>query len=352
MAAVAAGAIAIVYVAYLLAGQVSGWGANSGGRQVVVYTSIDEMQARKVFSDFERETGIEVRPVFDTEAAKTTGLALRILAEKRRPRCDVFWNNELSRTIELARGGALDAYVSPSAVDIPAAYKDPAGKWAAFALRARVIVYNSERVQPADAPKGLHDLADPKWKGKVGIADPRFGTTATHAAALAQAWGRDKALEYFTELDSNGVRVYQGNSLVRDAAASGEILVGLTDTDDVLTGQAAGMKIGYVIPDDGDGAMGTLVIPNSVARVSGAPHPREAEALIDYLLSRGTEAKLAVPSEGWMPVRPAEVSSALVSQVSPVSPVSPAITAMKVDWDEVARLSGTFGAEVAGILIK
>jgi len=313
--------------------------------EVVVYTSVDEVQARQVLGDFERRTGIKVRPVYDTEAAKTTGLVMRIIAETSRPTADVYWSNELSRTIELASRGALGVYVSPAAADIPAQWKDANGRWASSSLRARVIVYNSELVSAADAPRTLEDLTGERWRNKVGIADPRFGTTASHAAALAAAWGKEKSLDYFRRLAANGARVYQGNSLVRDAAAAGEILAGLTDTDDVLVGQARGMKISMAVPDQGADGMGTLVMPNSVARIAGAPHPDEAAKLIDFLLSKDVERQYAKPEEGLIPVRVESAGSDAAKQLA-------AIKQMDVDWTAVSATAGPFSIEVASILVK
>ena len=60
---------------------------------------------------FTQETGIAVKAVYDSEAQKTTGLVTRIIAERGRPRADVFWNNEVAQTIVLKDKGALEAYV-------------------------------------------------------------------------------------------------------------------------------------------------------------------------------------------------------------------------------------------------
>ncbi|MEM8866586.1 MAG: hypothetical protein AAGF31_13675, partial [Planctomycetota bacterium] len=63
-------------------------------QEVVVYTALDEEFSKPIFDAFTRQTGIEVRARFDTESTKTVGLAEAIRAERDRPRCDLFWNNE------------------------------------------------------------------------------------------------------------------------------------------------------------------------------------------------------------------------------------------------------------------
>jgi len=83
-------------------------GCRKEAKEVVCYTAVDQEYAEQVFSAFEAETGIHVLPVYDTEAAKTTGLVNRLVAEKNAPACDVFWSNETTQMAVLAQQGILD----------------------------------------------------------------------------------------------------------------------------------------------------------------------------------------------------------------------------------------------------
>ena len=79
----------------------------------------------------------------------------------------------------------------------------------------------------------------------IAVANPLFGSTATHAAALAAQWGEDETMRFFEKLKTKGVRFVGGNSVVRDLVASGQIPMGLTDTDDAcvaILGDAAVMS--------------------------------------------------------------------------------------------------------------
>src|SRR5437867_734707 len=76
--------------------------------EVVVYTSQDREYAEPIFQEFTRRSGIKVNALYDSEAAKTVGLANRLLAEKSHPQSDVFWNNEELRTWQLAAKGVLE----------------------------------------------------------------------------------------------------------------------------------------------------------------------------------------------------------------------------------------------------
>lgn len=264
------------------------------GPEVIVYASIDELYARPLFEAFTKESGIRVRAVFDTEEAKTLGLVHRLLAERKRPQADVFWNGECARTILLKDEGLLEAYRPSSAEGIPARWRDPADTWTGFGARARVIVHRMK-----DPPRTLKALADPKWKGRVAMAHPAFGTTATHLFALAQVRGEAPVLDWLRALKANDVRIVGGNSHVRDLVARGECDLGLTDSDDVAIGQARGDAIELAHPE-GD----RVLIPNTAALIRGAPHAAEGRRFLDWLLRSETEQILAAGPSRQFPLRP------------------------------------------------
>ena len=263
----------------------------NAARTVTVYVSTDRVFSEPVLREYERRSGVTVNAVYDTEETKSTGLANRLLAEKPRPQADVFWSNEPVRTLVLKSRDVLASYRSPSAEGIPAALLDPDGYWAGFSARIRVIAYNTKTVALKDAPQSIFDLADPQWKGQVAMADPRFGSTSFHVAALYALAGDDKMDDFFRRLKANGVRIVEGNSVVRDLVARGEVKTGLTDTDDVNVAIENGQPVGMVLPDRE--GLGVPVMPNMVSLIAGAPHPEEARKLIDYLLSADVERQLA-----------------------------------------------------------
>jgi iron(III) transport system substrate-binding protein len=260
-------------------------------RAVTVYVSTDRVFSEPVLREYEKQTGVRVNAVYDTEETKSTGLANRLIAEKSRPQADVFWSNEPVRTLVLKSRGVLAAYRSPSAAGIPPALMDSDGYWTGFSARIRVIAYNTKLVKAEEAPQSVFDLADPKWRGQVAIADPRFGSTSFHVAALYAVAGDGKMDEFFRRLKANEVRVVGGNSVVRDLVARGEVKVGLTDTDDVNVAIEDGQPIAMVLPDAA--GLGVPVMPNMVSLIANAPHPQEGRRFIDYLLSPDVERQLA-----------------------------------------------------------
>ncbi len=303
-------------------------GCRPAGPEVVIYTAIDRNVAEPILERFERDRGIRVRAVYDVEAVKTSGLVARLLAESARPRCDVFWNNEPVQTYLLAERGVLAPYAPPSTADLPPqaaeAAAEAAARWTAVAVRARVIVYNTAHVPPDEVPRSIFDLADPKWRGKVAMADPQFGTTRTHLAALWAVLGPSRAQQLFQSLIDNGVRVVDGNAMVKNLVARADpsaspIYLGLTDTDDVLSGQADGEPIALVYPDQD--RFGTLVVPSLVSLVQGGPNPSSGRLLIDYLAGPEVERELVGGRAGFLPLRPDAVPETPPGQHLPPKPM-------------------------------
>ena len=277
-------------------------------KTIIVYTSVDQVYAEPVFRDFRNVTGIVVLPVYDVEAAKTTGLVNRLIAEKNRPQADVFWSGEFSQTLLLKNETVLAPYASPSAADIPEHFKDPDNYWTGFGGRARVFIINTDKLTPDQYPHSINDMLDSRYPANsVGIAYPMFGTTATHAAALYSLLGRENAKAFFSSLSERHVRVVDGNSVVRDLVANGQLAFGLTDTDDACGAVERGNHVVIIVPDQGPGEIGALVIPNTVAMIAGAPHPEEAKTFIDYVLDRKTENLLV--SSGWIQVPSRDVAT-------------------------------------------
>jgi iron(III) transport system substrate-binding protein len=229
---------------------------------VVVYAAQDQVYAEPILNQFSKETGIQVRAVFDSEAVKTVGIANRLLAERQHPQCDVFWGNEELRTRQLA---ARDVFRETNG-------------WAAFGYRSRRIVINTNQFSLANAPRQLAELTNAVWRGKVALAYPLFGTTATHFLALRRYWGETNWLNWCRALQAHQPLVVDGNSVVVRLVGRGEASIGLTDSDDIAAGQREGLPVvGLPLSEE------ALLIPNTVAVIRNAPHPSAAQDLFIYL---------------------------------------------------------------------
>ncbi|MBN2286464.1 MAG: extracellular solute-binding protein [Tissierellales bacterium] len=264
--------------------------ASDSTREVVVYTSVDQNIAESILKDFEATTGIVVKPVYDIEASKTTGLANRLIAEKENPQADVFWSSEIIMTLRLKEENVFQPYASEKAADIPASYKDSEGYWTGFGGRGRVMIINTDIMGEA-TPDSIYDLISEEYsRFKKAIAYPLFGTTMTHLFVMNQLWGEEAAINYFLAAEDNQTVIVDGNSVVRDLVASGEVAFGITDTDDAFAAVKDGKPVKVVYLDQKN--EGTLIIPNTVGMIQDCRHPEEGKIFIDYLLSKETEQKL------------------------------------------------------------
>jgi iron(III) transport system substrate-binding protein len=304
-------------------------------REVVVYTALDREFSEPIFADFTKATGIQVRAKYDTEANKTVGLAHLILNERARPRCDLFWNNEILNTLRLDRAQLLRGYASRWQEAYPATYRSPQQRWYGFAARARILLVNRQLVPQDRWPRSIRDLTAPEWRQQAGMAKPLFGTTATHAACLFAAWGTQPAREFFRQVKQNA-QVFPGNRQVAQAVGAGRIAFGLTDTDDAVIEVEQGSPVAVVYPDQQPDGLGTLFIPNTLALIAGGPHGEPAEKLLDYLLSPEVEQRLAEGASAQIPLNLQGRPSSRVQTPASVKGMVVDFEAAAERWDEVA----------------
>ncbi|MCL4786766.1 MAG: substrate-binding domain-containing protein [Verrucomicrobia bacterium] len=332
--------IAITLLVALLLPSISCFKRPSGA-EVVIYAAQDQVYAEPILCDFERATGIKVKAVYDSEAVKTVGLANRLLAERSHPRGDVFWGNEEMRTRQLAAQSV---------------FRETNG-WAAFGHRSRRIVVNTNfislgrapapgavslapRETPADrasagtregmrAPQSLLELTNEIWRGRVALAFPQFGTTATHFHALKQLWGEQGWLAWCRALAANRPFVVDGNSVVVKFVGRGEAWIGLTDSDDVFAGQREGLPVGMLPVNEEQ-----LLIPNTVGVIRGAPNPHPAQRLFEYLQRQEVVDRLVAANalEGAIP--------------------KPDATAIRPDWEALLRNLETTTKQLNEIFLR
>lgn len=302
-------------------------GCSSKQKEVVVYVSEDQVFSEPILRDFERETGIRVKPVFDTEEAKSTGVMNRLLAEKNNPQADVYWANEPIRAEVLKQEKVAAAYQSPSAEGIPAHFKDPQGYWTGFSARARVLIVNQS---VTNKPQSITAYGDPTFKDKAVIANPLFGTTTTEIAALFILWGDEKAKTFLTDMKSNGVKIATSNGESADFVASDASAFGLVDSDDAANRIKQGKAVEMIYPDQDENEVGCFIVPNAILLIKDGPHPDAAKKLTDYLLSAETERKLALSDAAQIPLHAGVETPPIVRKIETMK-------TMKCDYAAVAR---------------
>ena len=320
----------IAVVVIVIIGGFVVWKSNQtavNSQVVVIYVSEDQIFSEPILKDFETETGIMVKAVYDTEETKSTGVMMRLISEKNNPLADVFWANEPIRAEVLKQKGIAAPYLSPNGRQIPDVHKDPEGYWTGFSARARVFVVN-KKVE--NKPTSIMAYIDPQWKEKAVIANPLFGTTTVEIAALFTVWGDDQAKTFMADMQKNGVGISTSNGESTDFVASGQYEFSLVDSDDAVSRIRQGKSIEMVYPDQGENDIGCLIVPNAVVFIKGARHPENAKKMIDYLLSKSTEKKLAFADCAQIPLHPGVETPA---EVRPIE----SLKVMQVNYSEVAK---------------
>lgn len=265
---------------------------------VVIYAAQDQVYAEPILKEFERQTGIKVRAIYDSEATKTVAIANRLLAERSHPQCDVYWGNEELRTRQLA---AQNVFRETNA-------------WVAFGYRSRRIAV-SATTNLTLTPKSLLDLTNAVFRGQIALAYPLFGSTATHLMALRQHWGAAEFEIWCRALVANKPFIVDGNSVSARMAGKGQVSVALTDSDDIAAEIREGGKL-RSLPMDA----ATLLLPNTVAVIRRSPNPAAAQRLFEYLQSRPVTEKL---------VQAGALEGASATEVG--------FGTLKPDWDALLR---------------
>ncbi|QDU78793.1 putative binding protein component of ABC iron transporter precursor [Polystyrenella longa] len=255
---------------------------------LVVYCAHDSIYSEEILNRFTKETGIDIDIRFDTEATKSLGLVQSIIAEAEHPRCDVFWNNEILGTLDLAERGLLHAYQSPNADRIPAKFKSTDSTWTGFGGRLRLYIINTNKMEAS--PESVEEALTGDLS-QMAVAKPLYGTTLTQYALMWSEMGGDAVKEWYQQRTKQGWKIVQGNAVVKNLVASGVCEFGWTDTDDYFLAVDDKQPVA-MLPIRTEGGQ-TICIPNTVAIVKGTEQESASQQLVDFLLSPEIELALA-----------------------------------------------------------
>jgi iron(III) transport system substrate-binding protein len=248
--------------------------------KVFVYGTIIPQVMGQIEKGFEAKYGINIE-YWRGDATKVVD---RVLTEWRtgKPGFDVVIGAR--GPLSLAKADGVYAKFMPaSAANFPAKFKDKDGQLSAWRVTPVGILYNTEGVKPADVPKSLDDLLDPKWQGKISMPDPsRHASTATYLWNLQQIKG-DKWLDFVRALAKQKPLLVESYSSVPNAIVRGEASVGITYVQ--YAGQTKGpisfAPINQVFADPSDAALSAK-----------AAKPNAARVLIEYLCSPEGQKKI------------------------------------------------------------
>ena len=205
---------------------------------------------------------------------------------------DIFWGGGVDPYVAEAELGHLLSYKVEDAVlnRIPATFAgipmyDPEYRWYGTALSGFGIIYNKAllELEGLPIPKTWEDLADPRLKGWVGSADPRHsGSTHMMYEIILQAYGWEEGMKLATLMGANVKSFPPSSSQIPKSVGAGDIAYGLA-IDFYAWSEVAKVgadKIGYVMPEGL-----TVINPDSIAILKGAPNLEVAERFVTFVLS-------------------------------------------------------------------
>ena len=252
---------------------------------VNIYSYNQSERLQPLLDAFTAATGIDVNIVY-----VDTGLVNRLQIEGKRSPADIVMTVDISRLAEMAEGGVLQPVEIP-AVDeaIPPEFRDPAHRWFAVSMRARVVYSAKDRVSPGEVTT-YEDLADPKWKGRIcsrsGLSDYNLALTA----AMIAHHGADYTRTWLEGVKANLARKPVGNDTEQaKAVASGLCDVALGNTyyigqmmaDPDLAPAAEAVRLDFLRFQHG----GTHVNVGGLGMTLAAPNRDNAIRLMEFLVS-------------------------------------------------------------------
>jgi iron(III) transport system substrate-binding protein len=261
----------------------AGCGLGSGSStELVVYNAQHEDLVSAMLEGFAKETGIDVtlRNGSDFE------LANQIVQEGSASPADVFLT-ENSPAMTLVSGKGLFAQLDDdTAAQVPAAYVSSKKDWIGFAARSTVLAYNTRSVSKADLPASIMDMADPEWKGQVGIA-PSGADFQAIVTAVVAVEGQAKAQAWLKGLEANA-RIYRNNVAILSAVNSGEIGTGIIYhyywyQDQAESGaNSKNVQLEYFGHQD----PGAFLSTSGAGVLKSSKHSEDAQKLVNYLAGK------------------------------------------------------------------
>lgn len=250
--------------------------------QLVVYSGRSEPLIQPVIEAFELDhPGVEVL----LKSGSNSELANALIEEQGNPQADVFITTELYTIQNLGQKGVFQAYRPKGAELLPEEYIDAGHNWTGLTRRARVIMYNSDLVDPDELPDSIFDLVDPHWQGQVAAAGSTNGSMQAQIAAMRQLVGGPATEEWLQGLIDNQVTFFGGHTDVRKAVAAGEFKLGLVNHYYYHLQRAEGSPVGIIYPDQGEEQIGMITNATAAAIVAGSRNLSLAQAFLDYLIS-------------------------------------------------------------------
>jgi iron(III) transport system substrate-binding protein len=305
--------------------------SGSESNQLVIYSGRSESLVGPIIDQFSEATGIEV----DVRYGGTAELAATLLEEGEHSPADLFYAQDPGGLGAVAATGMLAELPPEISDDVPARFAPPSRGWIGISGRARVVVYNTESLSPADLPDDLWGFTDPKWRGRIGWA-PTNGSYQAMITGMRSIWGEEQTREWLLAIQANEPVAYEKNTPIVAAVAAGEVEVGFVNhyyLHRFLAEEGEGFAArNYFLPGGGPGS---LIMVSGAGILKTAAHAENGRRFIEFLLS--------VPGQQYFASQTFEYPVVEGVAVSPLLPSLAELDAVaaEISLDQLADLEGT-----------
>lgn len=296
---------------------------------LLIYTGRKTMYAQPLFDLFTKETGIKIT----VKEGKTAQLANTILREGDNSPADLFFAQDSSNLGALSSANVLEALPAETVKKVDTRYTGPKGDWVGTSGRARVLVYNKKMVKAEELPKSIEDLADPKWKGRLGWA-PGNGSFQSHVTAMIKVLGKEKTATWIKALKANEIQDFPKNTPIVKAVAEGKVAAGLVNHY-YLYKVRLDMKEALDAENHffADGDAGMFINVSGIALLKSSKNKAAAQKFIDWILSEKAQSFFKGSNFEY----PLAAGVSAFSELKPLDQINP----IKIDLGDLDKIEET-----------
>lgn len=259
---------------------------------LVIYTARNEQLVKPLFDRYEAETGVDIEYLTDKEAP----LMARLQAEGARTQADLFITVDAGNLWQAAQQGLLRPVESEVLeASIPAHLQDPGNRWFGLSVRARTLVYNTNKVKPEELST-YEALADAAWKGRVCLRTSKKVYNQSLVATLMEAHGAEGAESIVAGWVANlATAPFASDDEVILAVGAGRCDVGIVNTYYFgrLKRDQPELPVAVFWPNQGDGQRGVHVNVSGAGITTHAKRPEAAQRFLEWLAQGEAQAQFA-----------------------------------------------------------
>ena len=332
-------ALRFVALGALVALLLTGCGG-SKGRSIVVYNGQHPELTQALVAAFTKQTGINV----NMRANDSVVLADQLLQEGSHSPDDVFISENSPEMMMLEQHGLLSKLDQDTLSQIPAKDNSPTGRWAGMALRVSSLVYDPALLPAAQLPNSVLDLAQPQWKGKIGIA-PTDSDFPPLVGAVIAKYGNAAATTWLAGLKRNG-QLYQNDEALVAAVNRGDVAAGVINQYywyrlRLEVGKSSVHSALYYFPN---GDVGSITNISAAAVIASSKHQAAAEQFVKFLVSPTAQKIISAGDDFEYPARPGITPNSALPPISAIAhaTLSAAVLGNDQDAAKLLQKSGLF----------